>query len=383
MSYDFIVGAGHTPSGTAGCGAVGTLDESVCTRQIAPLVANGLNSSGKTAKYIVVDEGNPGARFDDCYNRIAQANEDNCGMYVEIHLNAGGGTGVEVLVPSSADSFVRGVASTLCSKISEAFGYPNRGVKEQKLIIFSNATVPVLLIECGFVDSSDASIYDAQKYANAIVSALTGTDVHGGTDSGSVAGDNVSNEWKLGWNQDAFGWWYCTDVANKKYFKASDGWQYIKDAWYMFDVKGYALQETWFQDSDNNWYFLDKDCKMIHKTWLFICDSSLWYYMDDSGKMLYDQWITYKNNSYFLNKKGDMGTKEWIQYLNKWYYLNEDGKMAVSQWIDHNNNKYYVDSNGVMIYGRTITIDGKDYTFADDGILTSDPPPNPDENKKS
>ena len=109
MSYDFIIGAGHTPSGTAGCGAgggSGELNESNCTREIAPKIVDGLNANGKSAKYSVFERGNS-YNIEDCHVRINEANSDNCGMYIEIHLNASGhqgGTGTMVLHPGNATS---------------------------------------------------------------------------------------------------------------------------------------------------------------------------------------------------------------------------------------------------------------------------------------
>lgn len=39
----FLISVGHTASGQTGCGAVGLLDESNCTREIAPLVVKSFN----------------------------------------------------------------------------------------------------------------------------------------------------------------------------------------------------------------------------------------------------------------------------------------------------------------------------------------------------
>lgn len=40
---NFVIAVGHTASVNIGCGAVANLDESVCTRQISPLVTKILN----------------------------------------------------------------------------------------------------------------------------------------------------------------------------------------------------------------------------------------------------------------------------------------------------------------------------------------------------
>lgn len=371
MSYDFIIGAGHTPSGTNGSGAVGKIDESNCTREIAPKIVNLLNSNGKTASYSVVNDGNPAgcSGFPDCRTRINNANADGCGMYVEIHLNASGGTGIEVDLPTNASSSTRGTATNICAKVAEAFGYNNRGlVVRDDLTIFKYAQVPVILIECGFVDSSDADIYNADKYANAIASVLSGTDISGG--SGGTNTDSNEPKWKEGWNQDAKGWFYVTDVANKKYYSSSDGWKYIKDAWYIFNDAGYARKDEWYKGSDNFWYFLDDNCKMIFSTWLLEEDKDTWYYMNEKGQMLTSKWFKYKDNWYYLKDTGKMAAKEWFQDNSKWYYFNEEGDMAVNKFIVSNKDQYYLGSDGVMVVSTTIEIEDKKCTFNEKGMLT-------------
>ena len=195
MSYNYIIAAGHTPSGTIGSGAggeAGQLDESNCTREIAPLVVSGLNSVGQSAKYSVFDRGNY-SLYEDCYTRAANANADGCNLYVEIHLNAGGGRGCEVVVDANASQSTYNIASNVSSAISNQLGIPNRGVKNEKLIVLRKTSMPAILIEVCFVDSSDVSIYNAQAFANAIVYGLTGETVSTGT--------------KLGWNKNETGWW--------------------------------------------------------------------------------------------------------------------------------------------------------------------------------
>ena len=67
--------------------------------------------------------------------------------------------------------------------------------------------------------------------ANAIVKGLTGKDVG----------------YKLGWNKDNIGWWYCTDVENKYYYTSKDGWKQIDGEWYIFDSRGYAYHNSWYK----------------------------------------------------------------------------------------------------------------------------------------
>jgi glucan-binding YG repeat protein len=83
-----------------------------------------------------------------------------------------------------------------------------------------------------------------------------------------------------GWNQDATGWWYCTDVANYKYY--TDGWQLIDNQWYYFNKEGYALQSTWLQ-YNGLWYYLKDNCIMAKSEWLKI--GGIWYCFDANGAL--------------------------------------------------------------------------------------------------
>jgi N-acetylmuramoyl-L-alanine amidase len=64
---NFIIAVGHTASGTSGCGAVGKIDESQCTREISPLVVKYLEEKGHTAKLLRIDKGNS-TNLEDCYS---------------------------------------------------------------------------------------------------------------------------------------------------------------------------------------------------------------------------------------------------------------------------------------------------------------------------
>lgn len=84
----------------------------------------------------------------------------------------------------------------------------------------------------------------------------------------------------LGWNKDATGWWYCTNVENYTYYK--DSWQKIDGDWYSFDSSGYAKQSTWFLDK-GYWYYLKDNCKMATNEWVKV--DGKYYYFGDQGGM--------------------------------------------------------------------------------------------------
>jgi N-acetylmuramoyl-L-alanine amidase len=217
---------------------------------------------------------------EDCCVRASQANDIakylEIELYIEIHINAGGGSGPEVCVTGKSE-----VSNQYAAKISSALAndlkLTNRGVKTRSLIVLNRTSMPAILVECLFADSADAVMYDSEIIARAIVNGLVGAE---------SSGDSV---WKLGWNQNEIGWWYCSDLVNKYYYTSQNGWKEINGEWYIFDNRGYALESAWYYDSSNGfWYYLDESCKMVR------------------GSMYKPLWVLIDDGCYCFNEYGQM-----------------------------------------------------------------------------
>lgn len=276
---NFIVAVGHTASGNIGCGVIDKLDESNCTREIGALVSKYLIEKGHGANLLRVDESNK-YNCEDCYARSEQANQiaQNLAveLYVEIHINAGGGTGPEICVTGKSEA-ANQYAVKVSNALAGSLNLHNRGVKTRSLIVLNKTVMPAILVECLFADSSDADKYDIEVIAKAIVNGLVGADGSG------------DMEWKLGWNKNSVGWWYSPDPINKYYYTANNGWKEIDGQWYIFDSSGYALQAAWYYDKSYKvWHYLDESCKMVRGSeekvlWLWIDGNC--YAFDEHGKM--------------------------------------------------------------------------------------------------
>jgi N-acetylmuramoyl-L-alanine amidase len=94
---------------------------------------------------------------------------------VSIHLNAGGGTGSEVLYYSEHD-----LAAKVSAAICDVTGFRNRGAKERKELYFlRNTNAPAILIELCFIDNAeDMKVLMAKMddIVAAVVKALTGKE---------------------------------------------------------------------------------------------------------------------------------------------------------------------------------------------------------------
>lgn len=178
----YNVHAGHCPQGKGASGAVGLLQESVEDRKVKNRVISALKNAGHTVYDCTCEEK---TTKNGCLkNIVSKCNVHSVDLDVSIHLNAGGGSGVEVWC---YDNKTAAVASQICINISNILGIPNRGVKYSKgLYVLKHTKSPSVLVECCFVDNqNDYDKWDADKCGDAIASAIVGKTVQGSTNSGS------------------------------------------------------------------------------------------------------------------------------------------------------------------------------------------------------
>lgn len=173
---NYNIHAGHCPQGQGASGAVGFLQESIENRKVKNRVISALKNAGHTV-YDCTDDTNCTAN-QNLQRIVSKCNAHNVDLDVSIHLNAGGGTGVEVWC---YDGKTADIASAICEKVSTALGIPNRGVKHSKgLYVLKNTKSPALLVEYCFVDSqNDADKWDTDKCGDAIASAIIGKSIQG------------------------------------------------------------------------------------------------------------------------------------------------------------------------------------------------------------
>ena len=170
------VNCGHTVSGTPGCGAVGLLNESNETRLIGYKVMEILRNAGH--KVVDCTDDYASSMSENLRQICSLANSVKLDMFLSIHLNAGGGHGVEAYTYGGVD---KAHASDIVEKIS-SLGFKNRGVKDGSWIyVVKNTNAPAVLVEVCFVDNK--TDYDKYKsigvyaIANAICKGIIGNDV--------------------------------------------------------------------------------------------------------------------------------------------------------------------------------------------------------------
>lgn len=171
----FNVHGGHNKYST---GASKYLNELTEDRKVNKEVISLLKAQGHTVYDCTDDSGK--SQSANLSNIVKKCNAHDVDLDISIHLNAGGGTGVEVW---GYDSGINDVAKRVCSKISNALGIKNRGVKYSKdLYVLRNTRAKAILIECCFVDSkTDKEKWDANKCAKAIVEGILNKTISSNT----------------------------------------------------------------------------------------------------------------------------------------------------------------------------------------------------------
>ena len=153
-------------------GADGYFSETTESRNVKNAVISKLQSLDYKVYDCTDDSGK--TQNENLKNIVSKCNDHTADLNISIHFNAsnGQGHGVEVLQYSDK---TQAIAQNICNAIAQ-LGFKNRGVKERKdLYVLKKTKAPAILIECCFCDNAvDASLYNYDSMAAAIVKGLTG-----------------------------------------------------------------------------------------------------------------------------------------------------------------------------------------------------------------
>lgn len=161
------INLGHTKKGL-GTGASGYLNESKETRKIGYELMKLLADSNHIVIPAVYD-----VHSNNLKAAVDTANINNADLFISLHLNAGGGQGVEAYTWRGEKV---SQAVKVCNNLA-ALGFKNRGVKDgSNLYVIKNTKCTAVLIEVCFVDNkADADLFKKVGYtkiAQAIYNAI-------------------------------------------------------------------------------------------------------------------------------------------------------------------------------------------------------------------
>lgn len=175
------VHAGHNSYST---GANKYLNENTENRKVKTELIRLLKAEGHTIYDCTDDAGK--TENQNLINIVNKCNAHTVDLDVSIHLNAGGGTGVEVWIYDKTSNSPVAIADRIAKKVSSALGIANRGVKVSgnNLYVLRETKAPALLVECCFVDSqTDKAKWNATKCAKAIAEAILNKSISGSAPS--------------------------------------------------------------------------------------------------------------------------------------------------------------------------------------------------------
>ena len=182
------------------------------------------------------------------------------------------------------------------------------------------------------------------------------------------------------WVKSAKGWWYS--YSDGSYAK---GWKKIGGKWYYFDASGYMASNEWRRG-----YWLSKNGTQTYKgraKWGSYKDSNgktKWYYSDDQGwgamgwQKIDGKWyyfysgyaiagLDYKmeGKTYSFADNGALNIG-WFKKDGKWYYANSSGALVMRSWKKISGKWYFFDRDGCMRTGPNY-IDGEWQIFGTSG----------------
>ena len=107
----------------------------------------------------------------DLWARVKSAESAKVDLFVSVHINAGGGTGVEVLVIGTGGR-AEMAANKVLPFLVQAGGWANRGVKTQNVMVLRETSMPAILTENGFIDkATDAAKLKEPNFRQALAVA--------------------------------------------------------------------------------------------------------------------------------------------------------------------------------------------------------------------
>ncbi|MBW3496492.1 N-acetylmuramoyl-L-alanine amidase [Bacillus sp. FDAARGOS_1420] len=221
----------------------GNRKEHILDRQVKDAVAAKLRALGHFVYDDTDETGSTQAR--NLSNIVANCNSHTVDLVISFHLNAynGSANGVEVCYYDQ-----QALAAKVSAKISKEIGWKDRGAKERKeLYVLANMKAPAILIELGFIDNdSDMAKWDVDKITNAIVYALTGPTVSGGSNHNGAAPSTQPSNNGVG---------VVTVTADVLRVRTGSGTNYdiVKKVYQGERYQSWGIQNGWYNVGGDQW----------------------------------------------------------------------------------------------------------------------------------
>lgn len=151
---------------------------------------------------------------------------------------------------------------------------------------------------------------------------------------------------------------------------------WVDDAKWESEFHSKLIMVTGWSNEDSGWFYYDENGELIKDCWKNINGKDYYFWSD--GRMASDEFIKsadYDTNSklYYVGVSGEWDNKEyrWMQNEKGWWIAEIGGKWyPTACWWKVDSEWYYFDEVGYAVTG-TYEINGKEYTFSDDGVWLS------------
>ncbi len=137
---------------------------------------------------------------------------------------------------------------------------------------------------------------------------------------------------------------------------AASGWAQEDGTWVYLDSSGDRVYDSW-KKSGSSYFYLNEDGEMA--TNAIIEDGDNKYYVDASGARVTNQWISMENED-----DETVGDNDDISTL--WFYFGSSGKAYADAVKTINGKKYIFDDNGYMLSGWQTYGDDNDLYYLGD-----------------
>ena len=189
-----------------------------------------------------------------------------------------------------------------------------------------------------------------------------------------VVGSKTINGHECTFNQDGvLVGWFTDDQGRTFYYFPSDyhlatGWNVVDGDKYYFDTNSGVAHSGWLSMWDVLYYFKPSDYKMV--TGKYTIDGKEYTFNEDGVLVENSGWyIDDQGHTLYIDPNTGQFVKGWQVIDGEKYYFETDTGYAHSGWLSMWDVKYYfAPSSYKMVIGK-YTIDGKVYTFNNDGVL--------------
>ena len=124
-----------------------------------------------------------------------------------------------------------------------------------------------------------------------------------------------------------------------------------------------TTQQTRSRSKRDVTYNIDEYYKEQNYTGFITQNGETYYYLE--GIKLTSQWKYINSQYYYFNETGKKQTNTLIEG----YVIDEDGIMARNRFVTINGNRFFADEDGKAVVINWKKIDGKWYSFKENGVL--------------